>query len=170
MTDLRKLTVRQERFVKEYLRDGNAARAARDAGYSAAKSGTQGWRMLRRPQIEAAVAAEREEISRKLSISTERVIAEYVRIGFADMRKIFDANGNLLHPRFMDDDTAAAIAEVEVSRKAGGETLHKVKRVDKKGALDSLARVLGLFRDKPDGGEADNLAERLDAARKRVLG
>ncbi len=164
----RPLSVRQQRFVQEYLRDGNAARAARDAGYTSDKSSNQGWKMLRRPAIAAAIAAERAALSAKLSVDAERVLGEYVRIGFADMRKIFDADGNLLHPRFMDDDTAAAIAEVEVSKKAGGETLHKIKRVDKKGALDSLARALGLFRDKPDASDADNLAERLDAARKRV--
>ncbi len=154
--------------MKEYLRDGNAARAARAAGYAAKGTSNRGWKLLRRPAIAAAIAAERAALSARLGVDAERVIGEYVRIGFADLRKIFDANGNLLHPRFMDDDTAAAIAEVEVSKKAGGETVHKIKRVDKKGALDSLARALGLFRDKPEAGDADNLAERLDAARKRM--
>ena len=162
------LSIRREKFVKEYVTDGNAARAARAAGYAKKHASGQGRKMLRSPEVAAAVAQARAELSAKLNASAERIIAEYVRIGFADMRKIFDANGNLLHPRFMDDDTAAAIAEVEVSKKAGGETLHKIKRVDKKGALDSLARALGLFRDKLESGEADNLAERLDAARKRV--
>jgi phage terminase small subunit len=158
--------------VKEYLRDGNAARAARAAGYApgtmSTRSSNQGWKLLRQPAIAAAIAAERAALSAKLGVDAERVIGEYVRLAFGDLRKVFDSNGNLLHPRFMDDDTAAAIAEVEVSKKAGGETVHKIKRVDKKGALDALARALGLFRDKPEPGDADNLAERLDAARKRM--
>lgn len=162
------LNIRREKFVKEYVADGNAARAARAAGYAARHASDRGRKLLRDPDVAAAVDKARAEIMAKLSINAEQVLRELGRIAFADMRKIFDAEGNLLHPRFMDDDTAAAIAEVEVSKKAGGEAVHKVKRIDKKGALDSLARALGLFRDKLEGGEADNLAERLDAARKRV--
>jgi len=164
------VNLRQSSFVALYLRDGNAARAARDAGYSQANARSQGARLLRQREVRAAIAAARAALADKLAISTERIVAEYARIAFADMRRLFDANGNLLHPRFMDDDTASAIAEVEISKRSGGETLHKIKRVDKKGALDSLARALGLFRDKPDSADADNLAERLDAARKRVAG
>jgi phage terminase small subunit len=164
------LSVRREKFVREYVSDGNAARAARAAGYAARDADSRGAKLLRVPEVAAAVAQLRAELSARLNLKAEQVLRELGRIGFADIRKIFDAEGNLLHPRFMDDDTAAAIAEVEVSRKPGGETVHKVKRIDKKGALDSLARALGLFRDKPESGEPDNLAERLDAARKRMLG
>jgi len=164
------LSIRRERFVKEFVADGNAARAARDAGYAKKGASARGRKLLRDPEVAAAVAQAQAELIAKLNISAEQVLRELGRIAFADMRKIFDTEGNLLHPRFMDDDTAAAIAEVEVSKKAGGESVHKVKRVDKKGALDSLARALGMFRDKVEGGEADNLAERLDAARKRRNG
>jgi phage terminase small subunit len=164
------MNIRQQKFVAEYVKDGNGARAARAAGYTAKSARRYGSRLLRLPQIAAAVEAARAALAARLEVDAERVIGEYVRIGFADLRRIFDAQGNLLHPRDMDDDTVAAIAEIEVVRKPGGETVHKIKRIDKKGALDSLARALGLFRDKLEFSGAENLAARLDAARKRVGG
>jgi len=41
---------------------------------------------------------------------------------------------------------------------------------DKKGALDSVARHLGMFNDKLDLKVTDALAERLARARKRAEG
>lgn len=163
-----RLSVRREKFVAAFVGHGNAARAAREAGYSARHASSRGAKLLRAPAIAQAVAALRRELGDRLKVDAERVMAEYVRIGFADLRRIFDADGNLLHPRLMDDDTAACIAEVEIVKRAGGETIHKIKRIDKKGALDSLARALGLFRDRVEFAGAENLAARLDAARRRV--
>ena len=57
---MRKLTVKQERFVEEILVDTNAARAARIAGYNRLDSALSGWRNLRNPRIKAAIKAGKE--------------------------------------------------------------------------------------------------------------
>jgi phage terminase small subunit len=77
----------------------------------------------------------------------------------------------------MDDDTAAAIAGLEVekviSKIAGPDVqshTHKIKLADKKGALDSLAKFLGMFVEKteisgPNGGPiVTQTKEQRDAA------
>ena len=79
-------------------------------------------------------------------------------MAFLDIRKAFDENGILKPIHELDDDTAAAISGLEVDKKVSKMTdengepmveshLHKIKLSDKKGALDSLAKTLGLFTD-----------------------
>jgi len=95
----------------------------------------------------------REIAEKKLEISVERVLREFARIGFSDIRKIFNKeNGNLINPSKLDDDTAAAVSGVEVVTTAVGtgedvqiEYTHKIKTYDKLRALENLAKYLHLF-------------------------
>lgn len=50
------LTAKQERFVAEYLVDGNASRAAIVAGYSERTAARIGSELLTKPAIKAAIA------------------------------------------------------------------------------------------------------------------
>lgn len=50
------LTAKQERFVAEYLVDGNATRAAIAAGYSERTAARIGSELLTNPRIKAAIA------------------------------------------------------------------------------------------------------------------
>jgi phage terminase small subunit len=161
------LTPKQERFAVEYLKDGNATQAAIRAGYSAVNADVTGPRLLGNVGIAAAIEAGREKILAKLEISAQRVLERFERWAAADPRKAFDAGGQLLHPSAMDADTAATVAEVEVTRRGGGEALHKIKFVDRLAANVALARSLGLFKDRLEVSTNDGLAARLDAARER---
>lgn len=78
------LSPKQERFVHEYVRTGNAAQAYRDAGYSERNAGPDAGKILKNPNIASAVNAMREATARE-SIATiaevqERLTAE-VRTG-----------------------------------------------------------------------------------------
>ena len=98
-------------------------------------------------------------------VTIERVKQEYARLAFLDIRKAFDENGNLKLVHELDDDTAAAIAGLDVEELWGGRgedrenigRLRKIKLSDKRGALDSLATHLGMFVERhehtgKDGG------------------
>jgi hypothetical protein len=53
----RQLTLKQQRFVLQYLAsNGNASEAARQAGYKASQPAVQGCENLRKPKIRAALA------------------------------------------------------------------------------------------------------------------
>jgi hypothetical protein len=53
----RQLTLKQQRFVLQYLAsNGNASEAARQAGYAPAAATEQGYENLRKPRIRAALA------------------------------------------------------------------------------------------------------------------
>jgi phage terminase small subunit len=148
------LNARQQRFVQEYLVSLNATQAANLAGY--AHPQVQGPRLLFNVAIKEAVDRARGRIADKLEVTAERVIQEYARIAFANLshaaRWTRDAM-EAVPSAELDANTAAAVKSVTIRRTVtqgrNGETEHTEQRIemhDKKGALDSLARHLGLFK------------------------
>src|SRR4051812_27986220 len=103
------LTPKQQRFVEEYLIDLNATQAAIRSGYSPKTACEQGSRLLANVKVQSAIAEGRKKLAEKAGISTERVLKEYGRLAFLDIRKAFDENGNLRPVHELDDDTAAAV-------------------------------------------------------------
>ncbi len=187
------LTPKQQRFVEEYLVDLNATQAAIRTGYSEKTACEQASRLLANVKVSAAVAEARKRLADKSGITLERVQQEYARLAFLDIRKAFDADGNLKPIHELDDDTAAAVSglEVEVRRVPGeadeeqepqshggslkrqhGTTarLHKIKLADKRGALDSICKLFGWVVEKKevtgkDGGPiVTQTKEQRDAA------
>ena len=81
-------------------------------------------------------------------ITPDRVLAEEARIAFADPRAVYGPDGEPLPLHCLDEDTARALAAMEVveSTTRSGETTvrRKYKFWDKRAALDRLARHLGL--------------------------
>jgi len=154
----KKLTPKQERFVHEYLIDLNATQAAKRAGYSEKTAYSQGQRLLKDVEIQATIAEARQKLAESAGISAERVLREYARLGFFDPRKLFHDNGQPKEISELDDDTAAALAGLDLveiyegtgpDRKFVGYT-KKYKIADKKGALDSIAKHLGMFVDRTE--------------------
>ncbi len=153
------LSAKQRKFADEYLLDLNASAAYKRAGYkgvgnSAASCAS---RMLTHAGVAAYIRERQMALQEKTEITQERVILEYARIAFLDPRKFFDAQGGLIPITELDAGTAAALAGMDVSMARDGKdedgkpayvAVHKIKMVDKKGALDSLARTLGMFRDQ----------------------
>lgn len=93
-------------------------------------------------------------------ISADRVLAEEARIAFADPRAVYGPDGEPLPPHRLDEDTARALAAMEVvesATRSGESTVrYKYKFWDKRAALDRLARHLGLAGPDPGkegGGE-----------------
>ena len=86
-----------------------------------------------------------EASAARLGITRERVLREYSRMAFANLRDIadWDAEGLEVKPsRDLTDDEAAAVAEI-VTGASGGKP-YRVKLHDKKPALDAIARYLGM--------------------------
>ena len=146
------LTEKQEAFCQSYLIDFNGSRAAKDAGYSAESSAQEASRLLTNVKIQARINALRVEMGKGFNITRERIAQEYARIAFFDIRKIHDEDDALKPVKEFSDDEAAAIAGIETEdiwdRDVEGNRikigrLRKVKVTDKRGALDSLAKLMG---------------------------
>lgn len=144
------ITDKQWKFVQEYLCDLNATQAALRAGYSSRSAAKLGFQLLENPRIQSALLAERQRLAASLEITPERVLHEYARLAFSDMRRYSSwgpAGVTLRASTELSDDDAMAIAEVSETI---GEKTHAVrfKLHDKKGALDSLAKHLDLFHEQ----------------------
>ena len=146
------LNPKQERFVVEYLVDLNATQAAIRAGYSPKTAGVQGFDLLKKPEIAAAIERQRHVHATSTGLTVERVLTEAMRLAFFDIRKLTDAEGNPIPINRLDDDTAAAIQGLELATERvrgdedGAETVvRKYKIADKNAALERLFKHLGLF-------------------------
>ena len=69
------LTLRQAKFVDEFVVCGNAAAAARRAGYRERSARQIGYENLTKPYIQAALAAKEAEIANKIELKQDHVIA-----------------------------------------------------------------------------------------------
>lgn len=143
------LTAKQEKFCIEYLKDLNATQAAIRAGYSEKTSAAIGAENLIKPNIQEFIQEVREKDANNAEITRQKVINEYAKLAFFDIRKVLTVDGGLKDTSEWDDESAAAIAGLESydekERESGMVlgTVRKIKVSDKRAALDSLCKVLG---------------------------
>lgn len=154
---------RHERFAQELAKGSAIGAAYNEAGYIGNPSAAT--RLYKNVKITERVRYLQASAAERVGVTIEGVLLEMKRIATSDPRKLFDMNGNLLRIEELDDDTARAIASIEVVTKpvAGGEKgevehVHKIKSWDKNTALDKLAKHLGILSDGkmelsgPNGG------------------
>lgn len=145
------------RFAEEYAIDHNGTQAAIRAGYSPKSAAAAASRMLRDVKVEVKVNTLDGEKSQRTAITADRVMQEYERLALLDPIDLFNPDGSLKSLKDMPEDARRAIAGLEIKQLKDMETpetailatLHKIKIADKKGALDSLAKIMGLMRDNP---------------------
>ena len=147
------LTPKQRMFVKEYLVDLNATQAAIRAGYSPKTAYSAGQRLLKEVEIQNAVQSAMDERGERVKITQDRVLLEYARIAFFDSRKLFQSDGSPKDIQELDDDTAAALSGMDVVQEVNSKNqtisyIRKYRIANKLGALDSLAKHLGMFERK----------------------
>lgn len=152
---VRKLTPKQARFVAEYLVDLNATQAAIRAGYSMKTADSIGLQLLRKTQVASAIQRGQEERAQRVEVTQDMVVRELARVAFSDARRLFREDGSLKAPHELDDDTAAALASIEILEEYAGSGKErclvgytkKVRRWDKTKALELLGRHLSMWKD-----------------------
>lgn len=150
------LNEKQRRFAEEYLIDLNAKQAAIRAGYSAKTAESQGSRLLSNAKVSEAIQAAKEARSARTRITQDRVLQELARLAFFDVRRLYREDGSLKEPHELDDDTAAAVAQLESLEEFSGSGedrelighTKKVKTFSKDSALSLAMRHLGMLNDK----------------------
>ena len=121
--------------------------------------------------MRAAVDAGTAEKLARNKLTADRVLEEYRRLAFTDIRKFFDAHGNLIPVQDLGDEEAAALASMEViikNAKAGdGHTdeVHKFKLWDKTRALEALAKHFALVKNRLEVSGWNKLSAQLNHAR-----
>lgn len=152
------LTAKKRRFVDEYLVDLNGTQAAIRTGYKPTRARQTAERLLKEPDVAAAVTEAQAARSERTGITQDMVLQELAKIGFANM-------GNYLHatsggdPYFdfagLTEEQKAALVEVTVEDfvEGRGEDARNVRRVkfklgDKRAALVDIGKHLGMFKER----------------------
>lgn len=149
---------RRKLFVEAYLTNGgNASQAAVAAGFSVKTAGAAGSRLLKHVEVLTLIQQRRKVVIEKMELTTERTLREIARLAYVDPRKFFHADGRPKEITELDDDTAAALAGMEVTEEWSGTGADRVqtgvtkkyKLADKNAALEKAMKHLGEY-------EADN--------------
>jgi phage terminase small subunit len=64
--------------------------------------------------VKAAVEAGKADKLARNALTADRVLEEYRRLAFADIRSFFDAKGNLIPVQNLDEEQGACLASFEV--------------------------------------------------------
>ena len=154
------LEPRERMFVGFYLESLKTNDAALKAGYSKHTAATTASLWVSDPKVKPHVYKAVQEAMKKREHRTEvtqdRVLLELARIGFASGKKIVDKKDSIKSLHDMDDDTAAAIASIEIEEIFAGSGSErrrvghkkKVRFWNKNDALNTMAKHLGMLMEK----------------------
>lgn len=154
----KELTLKQELFAQRFVETGNASESYRQAyeaeDWSSEAVNVEASRLCRHPNVSPRIKHLQQLALKRHEVTFDRMVSEYAKLAFLDIRKAFTPDGDLRPIVDLDDDTAAAVAGVEFEEifdrgKEGREhvgRIHKIKLSDKRGALDSLSKLLGFVR------------------------
>lgn len=167
------LTAQQEKFAQEVARGKSQADAYREAypkskRWKDAAVHTNASKLMSDTKVLLRVEELRKAASDIANVSNARVIKEIARIALFDPRKLFFDDGRPKPINHLDDDTAAALAGLDVTEEFDGSGQErtfvgftkKYKIADKNAALEKLARILGLY-EKDNAQKIDPIADML---------
>ncbi len=143
-----KLTPKQQRFVSEYLKCGNATEAVKKAGYkfkTDKAAGVQGVRLLGNASVARAIEKGQERRNDRLELEED-----------FELKKAIELLDMCMRPKHVYDFDGSPRKDVDSNY---------VMMFDSKGAntaLQTIAKLRGKFVQKVQVGFADSLAEQLE--------
>lgn len=143
------LLPQQLRFCLEYTVDFHGTAAAIRAGYRESHAAGQACRLLTQEAVQAEIKRLTAKQEAKINFSAESVLRELARSIHFDPRKLYDAAGNLKPIPELDDDTAMALAGVEVVEMKIGDSVYpmvtkKIKWADRNAAIAMGMKHFGI--------------------------
>lgn len=164
--------------IEYYFRGYSKTQSMLKAGYAKTTAETQQWRVFGREDVKQEIERRRWALRARGNNMAARIQDELAKIAFFNIGNVIRVTpeGELIYD--FDDvnmDTLAAMGEITVETYKEGKGWDaidvkrvKVKPYDKKAALDSLARIHGMFNDKLEVDTKEDLARRLQAGRNRA--
>jgi len=103
------LTVRQERFCMEYLKDFNATAAAKRTGYLDKSAHCTGSRILALPLAKQFLKAEIQKMNVDIRMASEAVNKELLNIAYLNRGEFLDESGDLKNLKDLPENLRAAV-------------------------------------------------------------
>ena len=152
----KKLTLKQEKFCQEYVKNGGNASAAYRASYDTKRLKQESvnrlaYELMQNIKITSRIESLQKAAQKRTEITIDRVLKEIAAIAFVDASDIWDDDGNMKPISQIPESARRAIVGLEKKVVVGQsveETL-KAKLADKNAALEKLMKHLG-------GYERDN--------------
>lgn len=130
-----KLTPKQKKFCEWYIKTGNAAEAARKAGYSQKSAEATGRENLRKPTISAYIAERMGKQDAALVADADEVLRFYSAVMRGEVKDQFDLDASL------------------ADRLKAGDSL--MKRYTAALANEKLKAEIAVLKEKTGQGERD---------------
>ncbi|QAR36913.1 terminase small subunit [Lactiplantibacillus plantarum] len=165
---VRKLTPKQQRFADEYIKSGNAADAARKAGYSKRSARSVGQENLTKPDIKQYIDEQMAEIASKRIMDATEAVELLTRIARgeeketvisstpkgvyesqkeADLKTRISAVKEILK-RYPDDDK---LVKAQIRKAEADADIAEAKA--KRSSKDNQQVVINFTDDLPDDGQ-----------------
>lgn len=153
------LTPVQRKFCYEFVKNSNPSKAMErlrcdESLKDAYGIESNGYYFLDLPKVKEKI----RQLVENADVDSERIINEQSKVAFFNPKKMFNDDGSPKSITEIDDQTAGAIAGIDVFEEYAGKGeerelvgyVKKYKIADKNKALENLAKILGIFREKVD--------------------
>ena len=163
------LNIKQEEFCRKYVEYGGNGTQAYKEVYECDDNAarTNASRLLTNDNIKAYIDELLEDARNRNKITVDKIVNEYAKLAFFNPSNVFSENGTVRDITSLEDNVTAAIKSIKIKedvRYENGEQIFdgytkEISFADKKAALDSLGKFLGIFVDKSKvelSGSVDN--------------
>ena len=157
-------TPRRKRFVAEYLRDFNGARAAIAAGYSKRGAKQIAFQLLQDPRIKDLVAEESKKALAKAELSAQDVLEVIRRNVMRDVSGFVGANGKFKELGELTPDQLRVIDKVV---KVKGTVTYQLDGLHK--WVEMAAKHFKLLTDRVELIDHRHVEDKLNEARERAV-
>ena len=172
------LTARQQRFVEEYLVDTVGAHAAIRAGFSPRRAKQTAYRLLKKPEIAAAIAEAKAERSERTKIDADWLLTRLAAEAEADLGDLYDENGDfkpikewpaIWRQGLVTDVEISALYEGTGKERREIGHVKKVKFAERLRRLELIGKHIRInaFKEIVEHKGLGALAERLERAQRR---
>lgn len=145
-------TVKQQRFIDAFKGDVKKAGDIAGISYNYAKDLHT---RAHYKHVQEAIREKQKKFQKSLGIDQEWLLKRYKKLSDYKITDFFDDLGNMKPLSEIPEESIYAVCGLDVSRKTEIDKedvvetfIQKFKLSDKKGALDSIAKVLGLNKEK----------------------
>jgi phage terminase small subunit len=144
------MTAKQRLFLDEYLLSGSATAAYRKAFgvKDDSMAAANGSRLLKHPEIVAALEARQKAVQERNDIDVDALIAELKKLAFSNLTRIITWNeieSNLKPSDQLAETDSATISEfTETDNKYGKR--RSIKLYSKPQAIETLLKLAGAFK------------------------
>lgn len=167
---MKRLTEKEEMFCLRFIELGNASQAYRKAYDCTNKKPStihvRACEIQKRPKIQIRLEELRAENRKKYEMTVEKVVESFGKMATANVIDLHNEDGSYKNLNEIDARTAFAITSIDTQRIGKGDyartVITKIRLSDKKGALENLARILGMYKDPVGGANGEKYESMLE--------